>query len=194
MTTEQATTMPDFTQVSLNTPRLRLRPLHFSDSLDMLDVYSDPLVMRYGSSPPWTSISDANTSLVRTDLGMRTGQFLRLALTDPQHDQFIGDCCLFKFDHQCRHAEVGYSLAARYWGRGYMQEALIALLNYGFDHLHLNRIEADVDPRNTASMACLERLGFVKEGYLRERWIVDGVLSDTALFGLLRREWKYATK
>ncbi|MFZ6847257.1 GNAT family N-acetyltransferase [Undibacterium sp. RuRC25W] len=182
----------DFTQVLLVTPRLRLRPLRCSDADDMFNVYSDPQVMRYGSSPVWSSVNEAITSLTRTDLGMRTGQFLRLALTETEHDRFIGDCCLFKFDHQCRHAEVGYSLGADYWGRGYMHEALIALLNYGFDALNLHRVEADVDPQNIASLNCLERLGFIKEGFLRERWIVNGVLSDTTLLGLLRREWTHA--
>ena len=50
-------------------------------------------------------------------------------------------------------------------------------------------MEADVDPRNRASVRSLERLGFIKEGHLRERWIVEGEVSDTILYGLLRREW-----
>ena len=70
-----------------------------------------------------------------------------------------------------------------------MHEALRALLDFGFGELDLNRIEADIDPRNSASARTLERLGFTKEGYLRERWIVGDEVSDTALYGLLRREW-----
>jgi len=71
-----------------------------------------------------------------------------------------------------------------------MHEALQALLDFGFGELDLNRIEADIDPRNSASARTLERLGFTKEGYLRERWIVGEEVSDTALYGLLRREWR----
>ncbi len=70
-----------------------------------------------------------------------------------------------------------------------MDEALRGLLAYGFTELNLNRVEADIDPRNHASARSLERLGFTREGLLRERWIVDGEVSDTALYGLLRREW-----
>jgi Acetyltransferase (GNAT) domain len=70
-----------------------------------------------------------------------------------------------------------------------MHEALQAILEFGFGELDLNRIEADIDPRNGASARTLERLGFTKEGYLRERWIVGDEVSDTALYGLLRREW-----
>jgi len=71
-----------------------------------------------------------------------------------------------------------------------MHEALQALLRYAFQTLDLNRLEADIDPRNVASARTLERLGFQKEGHLRERWIVNGEISDTRLYGLLRREWQ----
>lgn len=183
---------PDFTLVQLVTPRLTLRPLRASDAEDMFTVYSDPEVMQFGSTLPWKSLEDARTSLSRTDLGMKEGQFLRLALTLGDADRFIGDCCLFDFDQQNRHAEIGYSMGSSYWGHGYMHEALIALINYAFQTLNMNRIEADIDPHNTASATCLERLGFIKEGYSRERWIVGGRLSDSALYGLLRREWAHS--
>ena len=82
-------------------------------------------------------------------------------------------------------------MASHAWGKAYMDEALRALLNYGFGELKLNRVEADIDPRNEASARSLERLGFRKEGYLRERWIVGDEVSDTALYGLLHRDWHW---
>jgi RimJ/RimL family protein N-acetyltransferase len=71
-----------------------------------------------------------------------------------------------------------------------MIEALTALVSHAFNDLDLNRLEADIDPRNAPSKVCLERLGFVSEGYMRERWIVGGEVCDSALYGLLRREWQ----
>jgi len=90
---------------------------------------------------------------------------------------------------QNRRAELGYVLGSPYWRQGYMHEALQRLLAYAFDDLGLIRLEADIDPRNEGSERTLLRLGFVKEGYMRERWIVGDVVSDSAVFGLLRREW-----
>ena len=81
-------------------------------------------------------------------------------------------------------------LAQRAWGLGYMHEALSALLDHGFSAWNLNRVEADIDPRNQASARALERLGFRREGLLRERWIVAGEVSDTAYYGLLRSDWR----
>jgi RimJ/RimL family protein N-acetyltransferase len=70
-----------------------------------------------------------------------------------------------------------------------MGEALQTLLTYAFEVLELRRLEADVDPRNAASIRTLERLGFKREGFLRERWHVDGEIQDALFYGLLKREW-----
>jgi RimJ/RimL family protein N-acetyltransferase len=70
-----------------------------------------------------------------------------------------------------------------------VREALGALLDWAFADLGLRRIEADVDPRNAASIRTLEHLGFVREGYLRERWNVAGEVQDALFYGLLAREW-----
>jgi RimJ/RimL family protein N-acetyltransferase len=73
-----------------------------------------------------------------------------------------------------------------------MHEALLALLNHGFTDWGLNRVEADIDPRNLGSARVLERLGFRREGLLRQRWIVGDEVSDSAWYGLLRSEWRGA--
>ena len=70
-----------------------------------------------------------------------------------------------------------------------MSEATSTLLRFAFEELGLHRVEADVDPRNEASIRLLQRLGFQREGYLRERYFVGEEISDTIFYGLLRREW-----
>jgi len=104
--------------------------------------------------------------------------------------KLIGECSLFNLMPQSRRAEVGYTLAHEAWGKGYINEALVALLEFGFTQLGLNRVEADIDPRNVASARTLERLGFQREGLLRQRWIVGDEVSDTAIYGLLAHEWR----
>jgi RimJ/RimL family protein N-acetyltransferase len=103
--------------------------------------------------------------------------------------ELVGTCTLFGLVPSSRRAEVGFALAKPAWRQGYMSEALRALLDHAFTVLDLNRVEADTDPRNLPSVRLLERLGFVREGLLRERWIVAGEASDAALYGLLRRDW-----
>ena len=183
--------MERFDQLSLATPRLLLRPMHEADAPALFAMFSDPLVTRYWSSLPWTSIDAAHAMIARDRKAMAEGEQLRLALERHEDNAFIGICTLFAFSEQCRRAEVGYGLVSQAWGRAYMDEALRALLGHGFTTLQLNRIEADIDPRNVASARSLERLGFQREGLLRERWIVGDTVSDTALYGLLRSDWHF---
>lgn len=180
-----------FQQLKLRTQRLLLRPLRPSDDSALLAIFSDPQVMRYWSTPPWGSIDQARALIDRDGLAMAAGEHLRLGMERIDDASLIGTCTLFDISAQCRRAEMGYVLASPVWGQAYMDEALRALLTYGFTELNLNRVEADVDPRNIASAKSLERLGFVKEGHLRERWIVGDEVSDTALYGLLRRDWHW---
>ena len=181
-----------FTGLPLKTARLLLRLPEAGDVAAMFAIYSDPRVMRYWSTSPWTSEDLARDSLARDEEGHRSGAHLRLALQRLDDGHLIGHCALFNISRACRRAEVGYGLAASAWGHGYMNEALGALLAYGFDVLDLNRVEADVDPRNERSTRTLRGLGFQQEGHLRERWIVGDEVSDSALYGLLRRDWRAA--
>lgn len=182
--------MRAFDDITLPTQRLLLRPLVEGDALALMAIFSDPTVMRYWSTPPWTGIESAHAMIGRDRTAMACGDYIRLALQRLEDGAMIGTCTLFDLHAPSRRAEVGYVLGARHWGCGYMQEALLALLGFGFGTLELNRVEADIDPRNDASARSLKRLGFTQEGYLRERWIVDGEVSDTALFGLLLRDWQ----
>ena len=180
---------PPFRSVRLETARLLLRPFVPEDAATLFAIYSDPRVIRYWSSPGWTGIEQAH-ALIDDDLdGMERNTHLRLGVVRWDTGELIGQCVLYAFMRQCRRAEIGYLLHADHWKQGFMHEALTALLDFAFGTLDLHRIEADVDPRNQASVRTMERLGFQKEGYLRERWIVAGEISDTQFFGLLAREW-----
>jgi RimJ/RimL family protein N-acetyltransferase len=182
--------MPRFDDLTLDTERLRLRPLARTDAPALLAIFADPRVMRYWSTPPWAGIEAAQAFIERDLEAMRAGSHLRLGLERRSDALLIGQCTLYDIVQPSKRAQLGYSMAAEAWGQGWMHEALGALLEHGFSALQLHRVEADIDPRNSASARSLERLGFVREGLLRERWIVAGEVSDSALYGLLARDWR----
>ena len=184
--------MADYSDLFLETPRLRLRPYVAADANDVFALFSDPAVMRYWSSAPWTERRQADEFLARDASSIAEGSSARLGIVRKADGALIGNCTLFSFDLQCRRAETGYVLSSAAWGHGYANEAVTALLDWGFEKLHLNRVEADIDPRNMPSARALERLGFTREGHLRERWIVNGEVTDSFIYGLLRSEWKTA--
>lgn len=182
--------MPKLLPITLNTERLTLRWMAPRDVTAHYAVYSDAEVARYWSRGPWSEIAEAEAALAAIIAGYADGSALRLGIELRATGQLIGNVSLHHFEEASRRCELGYALARDYWGGGYVTEALRALIGHGFEQLNLNRIEADIDPRNLGSARVLEKLGFRKEGYMPERWIVQGEPADTVWYGLLRRDWK----
>jgi ribosomal-protein-alanine N-acetyltransferase len=178
---------------NLNTNRLSLRWIRAEDVDDFYAVYSNPEVMRYWSTPPLPDKDAASKLINEIQEGIKRDEMLKWGIALRSSDQLIGSITLFHIDLTHRRAEIGYAQGRAYWGQGYMQEALKAVLNHAFEILNLHRIEADVDPRNAASVRTLERLGFQREGYLRERWQVNGEIQDAFYYGLLRPDWNSNT-
>lgn len=118
------------------------------------------------------------------------GTGARLAVGRVSDGAFIGWCTLNSWNPAFRSASLGYCYDDAAWGRGCATEAARALLDWAFDTLELNRVQAEADTRNTASARVLEKLGFLREGTLREDCVVNGDVSDSWVYGLLRREWQ----
>lgn len=184
--------MPIFCPVTLTTTRLTLRPLREVDAIALFAIWSDFEAMRYFSFPPMTCMAQATERISRKIGISAEGDELIFALELQGTGEVIGDCALFNSDERNLRAEIGFSLVRQHWGYGYMSEAANALLDHAFNTLGLRRIEGDVDPRNVASTRLLERLGFVREGLARERWMVEGRVSDSALYGLLHSDFRKA--
>ena len=170
---------------TIDTTRLQLRPLHINDAEALLTIFSDPIVMEYWHTPPWQSHGDAVDFIASSLAESEQKNLICLGIILKSNQQLIGKCMLHNYVPDSKRAEIGYALSPQYWGKGLVFEAAHALLNYGFQELGLRRIEAELDPDNIASAKALERLGFIKEGLLRKRWEINGVISDSALYGLL---------
>jgi RimJ/RimL family protein N-acetyltransferase len=175
---------------TLQTARLRLRAFDDADADDVFALHSSPSVLRYWDSPPWTDRARAEKFLARCREIEAEGSGARLAVDRLSDGAFIGWCTLTSWNRDFRSAELGYCFAEAVWGQGYATEAVRAVLTWAYGALDLNRVQAQVDTRNAPSGRVLEKLGFVREGTLREDCIVDGDVSDSWVYGLLRREWR----
>ncbi len=182
--------MPAFDPAPIDTARLRLRRLTLADAPALLTVFSDPEVTRYWSTPPWQTLAEAEASIKESLASYEQGDNLRLAIALKGSDQLIGVISLYRIQAGNRRGDVGYALARDHWRQGYLGEAMEAFLRHAFGALDLNRIEADIDPRNAASAALLQKMAFRHEGHMRERWIVNGEVCDTDFYGLIRRDWE----
>lgn len=173
----------------LEGPRVRLRALEPGDADALFALHSDPRVMRYWSYPAWTDVQQAVEHLARSERERSLRESWPWATTLRGDDTLVGTCTLFDIHREHLRGVIGYALSPALWGRGLAGEMVELALVHAFDRLGLERIEADIDPRNDGSCRLVERAGFKREGYLRERWRVGGGLQDTALYGLLRREF-----
>ena len=175
---------------TLTSRRLSLRWLEERDAADLFAIFSDPHVMRYWSSTPWTDEAAGLELVQSVRRNFVVGSLYQWGVVRRDEDAVIGTCTLAGVDARNRRAEIGFILRRDHWGRGYMLEATRTLLRFAFEQLALHRVEADVDPRNDASIRLIERLGFQREGHLRERWLVGEEINDTIMYGLLQREWQ----
>ena len=170
--------------------RLRLRWLESADIPAMFALGSHPEVARFWSSPPMKDVAEAEALLRDIHSHFAAKTLFQWGIEGIDNAVLLGSCTLHHLDFDHRHAEVGYSLRREFWGAGLMTEALTLLLDFAFETLDLHRLEADADPRNERSLRLLERLGFVREGYFRERYHVAGEIQDSVMLGLLRRDWQ----
>ena len=174
---------------TLPTARLRLRPFADADADALFALHSNGDVLRYWDSPPWTEPARAEQFLAACRRLAEEGSGTRLAIDRVSDGRFLGWCALVRWDPDHRSASLGYVLEEAAWGSGFATEAVGALLQWAFDTLDLNRVQAEADTRNAASARVLEKLGFLREGTLREDCVVNGEVSDSWVYGLLRREW-----
>jgi RimJ/RimL family protein N-acetyltransferase len=175
---------------SLHTARLRLRPVTNADADALFALHSDPLVLRYWDAPPWSERERAERFIAAGRQMAAAGTGARLAVDRVSDGAFIGWCALSRWNPGYRTASMGYCFDDAVWGQGYATEAAGALLGWAFDTLDLNRVQAETDTRNVASARVLEKLGFVREGTLREDCVVNGEVSDSWVYGLIRRDWR----
>jgi RimJ/RimL family protein N-acetyltransferase len=175
---------------TLTADRLALRWLEAPDVDDLYRIFGDPLVMRYWSSPPLQDRTAARALLAEIHDYFERRELFQWGVALAGDGPVIGTCTLAWLQPESARAELGFALGREHWGRGYMEEALRTLLDYAFGPLGLRRLEADIDPRNEASIRLTERLGFRREGLLRERWVTAGEVQDSLFYGLLRREWR----
>ena len=179
--------LPAFTPV--DSPRLTLRPVAGDDLPDLMAVNGDDEVTRYLPYTSWQTREDATSWLARMQALADSGVAAQLVMQRRSDGKVIGSVLLFKWDEASARIELGYVLGRAHWRQGYAREALEAVCGQAFGTLGVRRIEAEVQPDNTASNALLRAMGFAHEGTLRQRWVAKHRAYDTHIYGLLAAEW-----
>jgi [ribosomal protein S5]-alanine N-acetyltransferase len=175
----------------LHTERLALIPIRQHHLPDLFALFSNEEVTRFYNLVPLKAPADAQKILDHFQSRYATKSGIRWGISLGA-DRIIGTLGFNNFTANHR-SNIGYDLLPQYWNKGFMTEALRAIIAFGFEQLGVNRIEAEVMPGNLSSEKVLEKLGFVKEGLLRDWMLFDGKHFDMHMFALLKDVHKKAT-
>lgn len=171
----------------IETERLILREIMPEDAPAIFAIFGDDAVTRYYDLETYTNQTQAEELIDFFDESFELERAIRWGIERKADGRLMGTCgyvWLRRF-----RGEIGYDLAQAYWRQGYMAEALSGILEFGFDPLGLNRIEALTMTENQASAGLLHKLGFQQEGILRQHDYFKGAFHDMRLFSILAHEF-----
>lgn len=173
----------------LETKHLVLREMRPEDTEAIFALYGDAEGMRYRDVLAFTRLEEALHFLGQMRSRCQQGEEIHWGITLKGEDQLVGSWG-YSWHLGRPFGAIGYDLARRYWKQGIMTEAIQALLHFGFEVRNLHRVEARVHLGNEASMRLLQRLGFQKEGLLREYLFLNNSFFDVKIFSLLQSEYR----
>ena len=169
----------------METARLRLRAIEPSDAPALLSIFSDEEVTRFYDLYTYSTLEEAEALIDFFAESFEDERGIRWGIARKEDNLLLGTCgyvWLRRF-----RGEIGYELGRAYWRQGFMTEALEAIIDFGFQMLDLNRIEALVMPENQASAGLLKQMAFQEEGLLRQHDFFKGAFQDMRLFAKLKQ-------
>lgn len=172
----------------LETKRCRLRWFRASDLEAFTEYRAEPDVARYQG---WSSYTFEDALALYRDLSSKPfgvdGEWYQIALVEKATDKLIGDLALHFVEPGV--AEVGFTIAPVWQGRGYAKEGLRALLGYLFDNLEYERVFAVTDIKNAASIGVLESVGFERQAGEPRQVVFKGEPGEELDYSIVRKAW-----
>lgn len=175
---------------NIETERLVLRRLNENDADEVLALRGNTEIMKYIPRPIAKSKEDAleHIAMIEQKIVENTG--INWGITIKGNPKIIGIIGHYRIQPENHRAEIGYMSLPEHNGKGYITEAIQAVVGYGFEQMNLHSIEAVIDPDNIASERVLQKNGFVKEAHILENELWEGKFWDTVIYSLLKRNWK----
>jgi len=173
----------------LSTSRLRLRQFRAEDADAMHECFANPEAMRFWNLPVYTKHTETVRS-VRRFIDCTPSYYRFWAVADAGTDRCLGMVNYHDGHIRSRRVNIGYIINPAHLGRGIASEAVSAMLDFCFGELGLHRAQAFIHPDNNASIALAEKLGFSREGLLRDNLRVGDEWRNDLLYALLATDWR----
>ena len=174
---------------NITTDRLIIRLAKPDDAEEIYSYRSDTIENRYQGWFP-ESAEEVHNYITNMPVNIDVADIcFQFAIINKNENRLIGDMGIIFTGHEKMQAEIGCTLNTDFQGKGYATEALTAMVNYLFVALKKHRVVASIDPRNTASIRLIERLGFRKEAHFKESYYLRGNWVDDIIYAKLKTEW-----
>lgn len=159
------------------------KPLDTKDALEIHSYASDRNVKRFIGWPLMKTLEETRNYIEEMLRREAAGTHLYATIALKATQEIIGTAMIFAFDHEAKHAELGYVFHSRYWGKGYGTEAVRLMNDFAADFLKLRKLHARVVDANIGSARVLEKNGFELEGQLKDYYLIEDSYYDLLLFG-----------
>lgn len=170
----------------LKTNRLLLRELTENDAQAILDCFSNPDVLRHYGQKPLTSLEQVKQIIQNFSHNFENKLGIKWGIAKQGQEGIIGTIGFQEWSIEHKKAEISYALFPNSWGHGYAKEAVEKVISYGFQEMDLVRIGAIVFTENLSSNKLLEKLGFEKEGVLRNYMHQNNQAYDTNIYSVIK--------
>ncbi len=145
---------------NLATVRLKLRQMKIEDAHEIFILRSDERILKFLDIPKATTIDDARKYIEKINEGITRNEWIMWGISLQNSDTLIGTICYWNISKEHFTADIGFVLHPDFQGKGIMLEVLATVLDYGFNTIRFNFIDAVIDPDNVRSIKLLEKNGF----------------------------------
>jgi [ribosomal protein S5]-alanine N-acetyltransferase len=172
---------------TLETERLQLRRITETDINEVFYLRSNEQVMKYLDRLPAKDLNEAMLHFKDVNQDIEANKSITWAICLRGENKMIGYIGVWRMLMEHHRGEIGYVLHPSYWNKGFMREAISAVITYAFETMHLHSLEAIINPENGASAKVLEKQGFIKEGHFKENYFFNGQFLDSVVFSLINK-------
>lgn len=173
----------------LESKRLRFRKLTDADASEILELRGNSETMRFIPRPLITDAESALAHIKMINDKLTENTDINWAVTEKGNNKCIGIMGFYRTQPEHFRTELGYMILPKYWGKGYVTEAVQTLLSFAFNTLNFHSIEAVIDARHVASERVLQKNGFTKEAHFLENFYYNNEFTDTVIYSLLKRDF-----
>jgi ribosomal-protein-alanine N-acetyltransferase len=176
---------------TLGNGQVTLRDLRMSDAASLLAMLGAHEVARFISPPPAT-VEGFERFIAWTHRQREAGAYVCFAVVPAGYDQAVGIIQLRQLEHAWGTAEWGFAIGSPFWATGLFGEAARFAVDFAFERIGVQRLEARAAVRNGRGNGALAKLGAVREALLRKSFLRDGDYLDQVLWSILRDDWMHS--